>query len=68
MTIPEITARRMIAEGIPNFWVCSKNQCTLETSEEDQGFDEAALMLNNVRVAVGGVFKREPAKGHCGQV
>jgi len=40
----EITTRITIARRIPAFWGHSKNQCTLENSEEDEEFDEVVLM------------------------
>jgi len=58
----KISTRIMIAQIIPGFWMRSKNQCTLENGEEDEEFDKATFTRANVRVAIGGDLKHEPAK------
>jgi len=63
--VPEITTRIMIAQRIPGFWARSKIQCTLKNGENDEEFNKATLMQALARVAMGGILKSEPTKGHC---
>jgi len=63
----EITTRITIAQRIPGFWVCSKNQRTLKNGEEDEEFDEVTLGQAIARVVVG-VLKPGPEKRYCKRV